>query len=215
RRRGLRRLGNPRAAHLPRRTTAALRRRAHPRARERSSRHRRHQPAAASRADPPHHGRLRLRYPRRDPLPTDPAVAAGGAARGTCVGRCGLARGPAGLSSNSSGTTPSAPHVTSTAAPVTTPTQPTSSGPSRFLEAAGPTEVSSSSAEAFGTGLGTIAGTAFPNSVRQLYGECCATSRSETFSVPEGFTHFQASIGLETGGTYAARSSPTILYEVD
>jgi hypothetical protein len=103
----------------------------------------------------------------------------------------------------------------------TTPTAPVaegSSGTTDYLDAAGPTEISSSSAEAeedFGTGLATIDGTAFPHSIRQIYSSCCSNVRSETFSVPEGFTHFLASIGLETGGTYEAADSPSIIFEVD
>jgi NPCBM/NEW2 domain len=76
-------------------------------------------------------------------------------------------------------------------------------------------EVGESEAGEYGTGLGVVAGRAFPDSIRQIYESCCSKGRSEKFFVPEGFTHFETWVGLETGGIYKAEHSPSVTFEVD
>jgi hypothetical protein len=120
-----------------------------------------------------------------------------------------------------SNTTPVAKAEPTSSSPATatktqTATTTASAGAVRYLDELGASEVSTSSSEDFGTGLGTIANVEYPHSILQIYGNgCCEKALAETFQVPEGFSHFDASIGLETGGTYTANSSPTVLFEVD
>jgi hypothetical protein len=122
------------------------------------------------------------------------------------TGRPTTATNPATTTSTS--TTSQAP-TTSTG----TTTPPSSTHETRLLDQ-NHIEVSESESGNFGTGLGIIAGVAFPNSIRQIYEECCSKTRGETFPVPAGFTHFAASIGLETGGIYKKEHSPSVLFEV-
>lgn len=85
-----------------------------------------------------------------------------------------------------------------------------------FLGSAGPTESKPGSNTALASGVATISGAQFPKSVRQLYNaSCCSDSQSATYAIPEGYTHFQASIGLETGNGYEQSGSPAITFEVD
>jgi len=60
-----------------------------------------------------------------------------------------------------------------------------------------------------------VGGTVFEHSVRQLYGQsCCKESRSQTFTVPEGYSKFSAWIGVATGGKYESNFTPAITFEV-
>ena len=85
-----------------------------------------------------------------------------------------------------------------------------------LLDKAGPTDSSPGGTTTFGTGLASIAGAPFKNSVRQIYGfSCCKDQSSETFAVPDGYKRFQAWIGIETGGQYSADHTPRVTFEVD
>jgi hypothetical protein len=85
-----------------------------------------------------------------------------------------------------------------------------------FLGPAGPTESKPGSNTTLASGVATISGALFPKSVRQLYNaNCCSDSQSATYAIPEGYTRFEASIGLETGNGYTENGSPAITFEVD
>jgi hypothetical protein len=119
-----------------------------------------------------------------------------------------LAPAPNPTPTSTSPTGPSAPSSTTPTTTQGSTTTTESAGTSRYLD-----ELKAPSSEHFGTGLGTIDGTSYQQSLRQIY-TCCEKSLWESFPIPAGFSHFYASIGLETGGTYTAES-PTILFEVD
>lgn len=125
---------------------------------------------------------------------------------------------PGSTVSSTTATNPATTTATSTTSQVPTTstgttTQPNSTDETHFLDQ-NHIEIPESEAGDFGTGLGNIVGAAFPNSIRQIYEECCTKIRGETFPVPAGYTHFAASIGLETGGIYKKEHSPSVLFEV-
>jgi hypothetical protein len=94
--------------------------------------------------------------------------------------------------------------------PKQTPTTPI------YLGTAGPTETKPGSNTGLASGVASISGASFPKSVRQLYNaNCCSDSQSATYEIPEGYTHFQASLGLETGNGYDESGSPALTFEVD
>ena len=85
-----------------------------------------------------------------------------------------------------------------------------------LLDSAGPTGTKPGSNTNLASGLAVISGAPFPHSVRQLYSaNCCGDNQSATYAIPEGYTRFQASIGLETGNGYDASGSLAITFEVD
>lgn len=85
-----------------------------------------------------------------------------------------------------------------------------------FLADAPHVAVSAAGNGELGGGVANVAGASFKRSVRQLYSaNCCSDSQSVTYSVPNGYSSLEASIGLESGGSYASEYSPAVTFEVD
>lgn len=112
---------------------------------------------------------------------------------------------------------PSPPRtVTITSQAHTVPTGPPPSHQVKYLASPpGASESNPTSSEDYGTGFGKVGGAVFEHSVLQLYGQsCCTESRSQTFTVPEGYIKFSAWIGVATGGKYEANFTPAMTFEV-
>jgi NPCBM/NEW2 domain len=94
---------------------------------------------------------------------------------------------------------------------------PTTTAPTTplFLDAAGPSDTKPGSNTSLATGLASISGAQYKHSVRQLYNaNCCGDEESDTYAIPEGYTRFEASIGLETGNGYEESGAPAMIFEV-
>jgi hypothetical protein len=105
------------------------------------------------------------------------------------------------------------PHPTPTPTPTRTPTGATHHG-TLYLAQMNPTSTDlGESGTTPQTGLARASGQTFTQSVEQLYDtSCCGDAQTLTYSIPAGYTRFQATVGMDNSAGYDRINSPTVTF---